>query len=103
MMINKLSRLSLAIFSVSLIALSCKKNDPEPVPMGEELSISEMVDGNITAKLNPYGRTPLAAELNYTSVNPSRIEITVLGQQPVSGNLKVFTPRKQTPRVGSLC
>lgn len=97
---KKLSQFAIPLIALLLFTPSCKKDDGQSIPTGEKLSMDDMLKAPIRVKLNPYGRTPLAAELTYETVRPSRLELTVLGQEPVSANLEEFMTQNSRAVLG---
>lgn len=73
------------VAAVIISGFSSCREDQKQTLTNTQLSMDEMLkDNGLSLRLNPSGRTPLAAELKYTSLRPSTLELSVLGTQPVS-------------------
>lgn len=84
-----------------LLILALTSCDSAPLPvLGEEVPISDVIDGAITVERNPSGRVPLSAQFDLATVEPVRISWTVLGDEPLEYSQTWFSRTHSVPVLG---
>ncbi|MEM9836196.1 MAG: aryl-sulfate sulfotransferase [Bacteroidota bacterium] len=56
----------------------------------ESTSLNDIVVGEIATDLNPYGRVPLGAKLNFRTKEACRVTLTVAGEEPLTRKYTQF-------------
>ncbi len=82
-------RICLALLIAALAACSSNTDpgptpSPDPDPTETELPLADLVTEAISIELNPHGIAPLVAEASFTTRIPTRITLTVPGEESVT-------------------
>lgn len=89
--------LPILLSAIIINLTSCLKDDLSP---GTQVNLEDIVDGEITYILNPSGRAPLSAQLNFNSKVPTIVSITVKGEVPVYSTYNSYARKHNDPVVG---
>lgn len=63
-------------------------------------SLDNVLEGPLVATLNPYGRVPLGAALQFSTTEPCQLTITVEGEQPISRTYDDFVTSRDVAILG---
>ena len=79
---------------IFLFISGCQASQPEQVP------VEDLLAEPVTITLNPNDITPLAAEAVFTTKVPTRVSITVLGEEPLTHAFDEVTTEHRLPILG---
>lgn len=86
----------LATLMLLVVLVACKKNRPE----GEQLDFNVMVQDQVTFTVNPSGKAPLTALLEFKAEEPSIVEVTVEGDAPLTRTSEQYGFQQSMPVIG---
>lgn len=89
-----------AVASVLFLLTSTACTDDPLDPQGERVEFDDLVASGVQPTLDPSGRAPLSALLTLQSAVPTRVAITVLGDQPVMHEFEETTTDHEIPVIG---
>ena len=89
--------LSILVSVIILYFCSCEKDDQHP---GTQVNLAEILDGELSYVLNPSGRAPLSAQVNFNSKIPTRVSVNVKGQIPIKSDFSTYSRKHNDPIVG---